>query len=81
MRTTCGGADRRAGNAGVAHTLITPDEEKYAPDLVKAMEAAQTPPDDVVVMANTYRAKREAGELLTKDYRTSGSRMKGITGC
>ncbi len=58
------GRTGRAGNAGVAHTLITPDEEKYAPDLVKAMEAAgQTPPDDVVVMANTYRAKREAGEV------------------
>ena len=74
------GRTGRAGNAGVAHTLITPDEEKYAPDLVKAMEAAgQTPPDDVVVMANTYRAKREAGELLTKDYRTSGFKSgKGI---
>eukprot|EP00310_Coccolithus_braarudii_P018342 CAMPEP_0183344128 /NCGR_PEP_ID=MMETSP0164_2-20130417/9882_1 /TAXON_ID=221442 /ORGANISM="Coccolithus pelagicus ssp braarudi, Strain PLY182g" /LENGTH=767 /DNA_ID=CAMNT_0025515085 /DNA_START=48 /DNA_END=2349 /DNA_ORIENTATION=+ len=67
------GRTGRAGNSGVAYTFITPEEEKYAPDLVKAMEAAgQEPPDDVVCMANAYQSKRKAGELETKDYRTSG---------
>lgn len=42
------GRTGRAGNTGVAYTFLTPDEEKYAPDLVKAMEAAgQEPPDEV----------------------------------
>ena len=31
-------------------------------------------------MANTYRAKREAGELLTKDYRTSRHSFKSGKG-
>ena len=67
------GRTGRAGNQGTAYTFITPDEEKYAPDLVKAMEAAgQEPPDEVVCMANTYAAKRRAGELQAKDFRTSG---------
>uniref|UniRef100_A0A7S3AHJ0 RNA helicase n=1 Tax=Haptolina ericina TaxID=156174 RepID=A0A7S3AHJ0_9EUKA len=67
------GRTGRAGNTGTAYTFITPDEEKYAPDLVKAMEAAgQEPPDDVVCMANAYAAKRRAGELHSKDFRTSG---------
>jgi len=67
------GRTGRAGNTGNAYTFISPDEEKYAPDMVKAMEAAgQEPPDDVVAMANAYKAKRTAGALLTKDYRTSG---------
>lgn len=65
------GRTGRAGNTGVAYTFITPEEEKYAPDLVKAMEAAgQEPPDDILCMANAYKAKRSAGALLTKDYRT-----------
>lgn len=70
----------RAGNAGTAYTFITPEEEKYAPDLVKALEkAGQEPPDDVLCMANAYNAKRKAGELSTKDYRTSGFKSgKGI---
>ena len=67
------GRTGRAGNTGDAYTFITPDEDKFAPDLVKAMEAAgQEPPDDVVCMANAYLDKRKRGELLAKDYRTSG---------
>jgi len=74
------GRTGRAGNAGTAYTFITPEEEKYAPDLVKALEkAGQEPPDDVLCMANAYQAKRKAGELGTKDYRTSGFKSgKGI---
>ena len=67
------GRTGRAGNTGVAYTFLQPDEDKYAPDLVKAMEAAgQEPPDDVVCMANAYNSKRKAGELAAKDFRTSG---------
>jgi len=67
------GRTGRAGNTGTAYTFITPEEEKHAPDLVKALEkAGQEPPDDVLCMANAYNAKRKAGELSTKDYRQSG---------
>jgi len=74
------GRTGRAGAAGTAYTFLAPDEEKYAPDLVKAMEAAgQEPPDDVVCMANAYESKRKSGVLLSKDYRTSGFKSgKGI---
>ena len=54
------GRTGRAGNAGTAYTFITPEEEKFAPDLVKAMEnAGQAPPDAVVAMANAYNSKRK----------------------
>ena len=67
------GRTGRAGNSGTAYTFLCPDEDKYAPDLVRAMEAAgQEPPDEVVGMANAYIDKRKRGELLSKDYRTSG---------
>ena len=67
------GRTGRAGNAGTAYTFLAPSEEKYAPDLVKAMEAAgQEAPDEVVCMANSYNAKRRSGELQSKDFRTSG---------
>ena len=74
------GRTGRAGNSGTAYTFITPEEEKYAPDLVKALEkAGQEPPDDVLCMANAYNAKRKAGELSTKDYRQSGFKSgKGV---
>jgi ATP-dependent RNA helicase DDX46/PRP5 len=74
------GRTGRAGAHGIAYTFITPEEEKYAPDLVKAMEAAgQEPPDEVVCMANAYNSKRKAGVLLAKDYRTSGFKSgKGV---
>lgn len=74
------GRTGRAGAHGIAYTFITPEEEKYAPDLVKAMEAAgQEPPDDVICMANAYNSKRKAGMLLAKDYRTSGFKSgKGV---
>merc|ERR1719446_1727690 len=67
------GRTGRAGNQGSAYTFITPEEDKYAPDMVKAMEAAgQEPPDDVIAMANAYQAKRKEGSLMAKDFRTSG---------
>jgi ATP-dependent RNA helicase DDX46/PRP5 len=41
--------------------------------MVKALEAAgQEVPDDILAMSNTYKAKKAAGELTTKDYRVSG---------
>ena len=75
------GRTGRAGNTGIAYTFLAPDEEKFAPDLVKAMEAAgQEPPDELLCMANSYQAKRRNGELSTKDYRTSGFKSgKGIS--
>ncbi len=67
------GRTGRAGNSGVAYTFLLPDEDKYAPDLVRAMElAGQEPPDDVVAMANAYKAKLAAGEVAAKDLRRSG---------
>ena len=61
------GRTGRAGNTGVAYTFLTPGEEKFAPDLVRAMEAAgQEAPDEIVCMANAHSARRgraQAGRL------------------
>lgn len=36
------GRTGRAGAKGNAYTFITPDEERYAPDIAKAMENSHT---------------------------------------
>lgn len=44
------GRTGRAGNKGTAITFIGPDEERYAPDLVKALkESSAAVPQDLQV--------------------------------
>ena len=44
------GRTGRAGNKGSAITFIGPDEERYAPDLVKALKESSAPvPQDLQV--------------------------------
>jgi ATP-dependent RNA helicase DDX46/PRP5 len=44
------GRTGRAGNKGTAITFIGPDEDRYAPDLVKALkESTATVPQDLQV--------------------------------
>jgi len=37
------GRTGRAGNKGTAITFINPEDEKYAPDLVKALQESKAP--------------------------------------
>ena len=56
------GRTGRAGNKGTAVTFISRDEEKFAPDLVKAMtEAKQPVPADLKRMAEEHAEKRIEG--------------------
>ncbi|KAF8072380.1 RH42 [Scenedesmus sp. PABB004] len=56
------GRTGRAGNKGTAVTFIGPDEERYAPDLVKALrESGAAVPQDLQALADSFTAKRKAG--------------------
>jgi ATP-dependent RNA helicase DDX46/PRP5 len=56
------GRTGRAGNKGTAVTFISEEEERFAPDLVKAMtDARRAVPADLREMAERYDAKRKKG--------------------
>ena len=56
------GRTGRAGNKGTAVTFISEEEERFAPDLVKAMtDARRAVPADLRAMAERYDAKRKRG--------------------
>ena len=56
------GRTGRAGQKGTAVTFISEDEEKFAPDLVKALkESKQNVPQDVQAMADEFTRKRKEG--------------------
>ncbi len=56
------GRTGRAGKKGWAYTFITPEEDKYAPDLVKAAEQSGTPvPEQLKKLSEDYLAKQKAG--------------------
>jgi len=57
------GRTGRAGKKGTAITFISPDEEKYAPELVKALQAAkQTIPDDLQKLSDSFIEKVKKGD-------------------
>lgn len=54
----------RAGKKGTAITFISPSEERFAPDLVKALTASkQTIPQDLQQLADAFLEKRKKGEV------------------
>ncbi|KAI8468169.1 MAG: P-loop containing nucleoside triphosphate hydrolase protein [Monoraphidium minutum] len=56
------GRTGRAGAKGTAVTFIGPDEERYAPDLVRALkESGALIPGDLQTMADSFGEKRKAG--------------------
>jgi len=69
------GRTGRAGNQGTAVTFISEEEERFAPDLVKAMTDARCAvPADLREMAERYGAKRKkgAGEKKSGGFGGSG---------
>lgn len=51
----------RAGNKGFAYTLISPDQERYAGDLIRALETSNvTVPESLRTMWLRYQAKQAA---------------------
>uniref|UniRef100_A0A803MFQ7 RNA helicase n=1 Tax=Chenopodium quinoa TaxID=63459 RepID=A0A803MFQ7_CHEQI len=56
------GRTGRAGRKGHAITFISEDEERYAPDLVKALELSEQPlPQDLKALADGFLAKVRQG--------------------
>ncbi|POM72079.1 DEAD/DEAH box RNA helicase [Phytophthora palmivora] len=71
------GRTGRAGRKGTAYTFISPDEEEYAVDLVKALEnAKQIVPPELTTLAEEFKAKVKRGEAR---YHGSGFKGKGFT--
>ncbi|KAJ2820968.1 pre-mRNA processing RNA-helicase [Coemansia erecta] len=57
------GRTGRAGNKGDAFTFITPDQDRYASEVVKAMKLSNlTPPDDVQALADAFLDKVRQGK-------------------
>ncbi|KAF5306266.1 hypothetical protein FQA39_LY08964 [Lamprigera yunnana] len=55
------GRTGRAGNKGFAYTFITPEQEKYAGDLIRAFELASlTVPDNLRQLWDKYKTKQES---------------------
>lgn len=51
----------RAGNKGYAYTLVSPDQEKFAGDLIRALEASNVPvPESLRTIWLRYQAKQAA---------------------
>lgn len=70
------GRTGRAGNKGTAYTFITPGQDKYAVDVVKALKASNTPvPDDVQSLADEFIAKVKSGSA---QFHSSGFGGKGL---
>lgn len=56
------GRTGRAGKKGTAVTFITPEEDMYAPDMVKALRNSNAPvPEEVMALASSYLTKLENG--------------------
>ena len=56
------GRTGRAGKKGVAITFISPEEARYAPDLVKALQLSeQAVPEDLKKLADEFMAKVNQG--------------------
>ncbi|PRP78953.1 hypothetical protein PROFUN_13265 [Planoprotostelium fungivorum] len=70
------GRTGRNGAKGTAYTFISPEEDKYAPDIVRAMENSKTAvPPELKALMDQYNVKRNAG---TAEATGSGYGGKGF---
>ena len=71
------GRTGRAGAKGTAVTFIGPDEERYAPDLVKALkESGREVPADLASLAELHAQKRRDGTAQAHGSGFGGSGFK-----
>ncbi|KAI3433563.1 hypothetical protein D9Q98_003374 [Chlorella vulgaris] len=71
------GRTGRAGAKGTAITFIGPDEEQYAPDLVKALRESSVPiPKDLLALADAFEKKRKEGRAQAHNSGFGGSGFK-----
>ncbi|KAK3579535.1 hypothetical protein CHS0354_028367 [Potamilus streckersoni] len=72
------GRTGRAGNKGYAFTFITRDQERYAGDIIKALELSGFPiPQDLQQLWNDYKERAKAeGKTIKKSSGFSGKGFK-----
>eukprot|EP00898_Chlorokybus_atmophyticus_P003656 jgi/Chlat1/4291/Chrsp29S04385 len=71
------GRTGRAGNKGTSITFIAPDEDRYAPDLVQALElSGASVPEDLKKIADEFDKKRQAGLVHAHGSGYGGSGFK-----
>ncbi|KAF9164284.1 pre-mRNA processing RNA-helicase [Actinomortierella ambigua] len=70
------GRTGRAGNKGVAYTFITPEQERFAPDIVKALtNSSVAVPQELQQLADEFLEKVKSG---TERVSASGFGGKGL---
>ncbi|KAG0053190.1 pre-mRNA processing RNA-helicase [Gryganskiella cystojenkinii] len=70
------GRTGRAGNKGIAYTFITPDQERFAPDIAKALTNSSTPvPADLQALVDSFHEKVKSGDAKQN---ASGFGGKGL---
>ena len=70
------GRTGRAGNKGEAYTFITPDQDKFAGDIIEALHRSQVPiPEELEALATTFLEKVRTGEAAPS---SSGYGGKGL---
>ncbi|KAJ1913381.1 pre-mRNA processing RNA-helicase [Mycoemilia scoparia] len=74
------GRTGRAGNKGTAYTFITPEQDRYAVDIVGALNhSGVEPPADVQELAKSFLEKVERGEIAHYNPKaSSGFGGKGL---
>ncbi|XP_070186691.1 probable ATP-dependent RNA helicase DDX46 isoform X2 [Littorina saxatilis] len=71
------GRTGRAGNKGFAYTFITPEQERYTGEIIRAMELSESPvPPDLAKLWNDYKEKAKAEGRSIKS--ASGFKGKGF---
>lgn len=51
----------RAGNKGFSYTFITPEQERFAGDVLRALELSSVPvPDPLRILWDRYKTKQAA---------------------
>lgn len=71
------GRTGRAGNKGTAISFITPQEKKYAWELIKVLESSnQNIPEELLDLSLEFKHQVDSGEA--KPYRSRGFRGKGF---
>jgi len=70
------GRTGRAGNKGTAYTFVTPQQDKYANDIVSALKMSHTDiPPELQKLADEFTSKVKAGDA---HYSSSGFGGKGL---
>ncbi|XP_025096547.1 probable ATP-dependent RNA helicase DDX46 [Pomacea canaliculata] len=71
------GRTGRAGNKGFAYTFITPEQERYAGEIIRALELSEAPvPEELNKLWNEYRERAKAEGRTIKS--SSGFKGKGF---